>query len=104
MSEANDTWTKFEITSRISPHLVAVVVFDPVYISNTFTSEIVNIWCRPHFLSEIEMNFMRDIVKDLIQRLANYTSFSNVPTINIVLLPDSVITKTVSSWALIIYR
>lgn len=105
MSESDDLiWTEFETTPNMSTYLVAVVAFDPLHISNVFTSETVNIWCRSHLASPVKLKFIHDVVKGIIEHLANYTSMSDVPTINIVILPDSLITKTASGWALIIYR
>ncbi|XP_067215124.1 putative aminopeptidase-2 [Linepithema humile] len=104
MSDTDIIWTEFETTPKMSTHLVAAVVFDPVHISNTFTSKTVNIWCRPTLLTHMQLQFMHDVAKNVIKYLSDYTSFCNVPMINIVLLPDSLITKTVSSWALVVYR
>nr|XP_012228379.1 PREDICTED: aminopeptidase N-like [Linepithema humile] len=95
-------WTKFEATPLMSTYLIAAVVFDPLYISNVFASKIINVWCRPHLASQIQ--FVTNIATNIIQHFAHYTSSVDVPTINIVLLPDSSISKIVSSWALIIFR
>jgi len=93
--DSNMTTTHFEMTDKISPYLVAVVLFNLDRVSDT------DMWCRQHVKQQIE--FAQEVAINATLYLSRIFDTRILPKVDYVVIPGFR-DEGVESWGLVLYR